>query len=116
MKLKITPIFIFAIGVTISVISIQCTKKTETTKVASTCNPLISFSNTVKPVLDRNCNTAGCHDDQVITALNTFQIVHDGAAQIRLSISTGKMPKNRTMTDADKNAIFCWIDNGAKNN
>jgi hypothetical protein len=58
----------------------------------------------------------GCHDDQVITALKDFQTVHDGAAQIKLSIMTGKMPKNRTITTAEKNAIYCWIDNGAKNN
>ena len=115
MRKKNKQLFIIAISFSLSIISVQCSKKTDI-KVALTCDPMISFSNTVKPILDRNCNTAGCHDDQVITALNTFQIVHDGAAQIRLSISTGKMPKNRTISDADKNAIFCWIDNGAKNN
>jgi hypothetical protein len=26
------------------------------------------------------------------------------------------MPKGGTLTTAQKNAIYCWIDNGAKNN
>lgn len=96
---------------------ISCSKQSsETIPATSTCDPNISFINTVKPILDRDCNTAGCHDDKVITALNIYQTVHDGAAQIRLSITTGKMPKNGTISIADKNAIFCWIDNGAKNN
>lgn len=115
MHIKINKLYFFTTACFLSIASFYCSKKSET-PLATTCNPLISFANTVKPVLDRNCNTAGCHDDQVITALNNFQTVHDGAAQIRLSISTGKMPKNRTITNEDKNAIFCWIDNGAKNN
>mgnify|MGYP000019283162 FL=1 len=101
----------------ISIVGVNCSKSNaDSTTVKNTCDPNISFANTIKPILDHNCNFSGCHDDQVITALNTFQTVHDGAAQIKLSILTGKMPRNRTMTIADKNAIYCWVDNGAKNN
>ncbi len=96
-------------------LNIFCAKPSTDTSTY-VCNPTISFATTVKPLLDKNCNFSGCHDDQVVTALNNFQNVHDGAAQIKLSIQTGKMPKNRTLSVADKNAIFCWIDNGAKNN
>lgn len=84
--------------------------------VENTCDPAISFVNTVKPIFDKSCNTAGCHDDLVITALNKFQTVHDGAQQIKISIQAGRMPKGGTLSFTDKNAIFCWIDNGAKNN
>ena len=82
----------------------------------SSCDPATSFSNTVKPILDKSCNTVSCHDDLVITALNKFQTVHDGAQQIKISIQSGRMPKGGTLSSTDKNAIFCWIDNGAKNN
>jgi hypothetical protein len=58
----------------------------------------------------------GCHDNLVMTSLKEFQTVHDAAAQIKSALVTGKMPKNRTITTAEKNAIYCWIDNGAKNN
>ena len=109
--------FAIVILLIIAVVGINCSKSTaDSSNVQNTCDPNISFANTIKPILDHNCNFAGCHDDQVITALNIFQTVHDGAAQIKLSILTGKMPRNRTMTAADKNAIYCWVDNGAKNN
>lgn len=99
----------------ITIFHLSCTNKAISTPIP-TCDPSISFSKVVKPILDANCNMTGCHDDQVITALNSFQTVHDGAAQIKLSIQTGKMPKNRTMSAIEKNAIYCWIENGAKNN
>ena len=115
MKRKNIILFLI-LTVIISSTAIHCSKSASDSNTAYTCDPNISFANTVKPILDHNCNYAGCHDDQVVTALNTYQTVHDGAAQIKLSIQTGKMPKNRTISAADKNVIFCWIDNGAKNN
>ena len=108
---KKNAILFLTITVIISITTIHCSKSGSDATTSFTCDPNISFANTVKPILDHNCNYAGCHDDQVITALNTYQTVHDGAAQIKLSIQTGKMPKNRTISAADKNAIFCWIDN-----
>jgi len=114
-QIKRKKLFIISTATLLIIQSFNCSKKSDTQATVA-CDPMISFSKTIKPIMDRDCNSAGCHDDQVITALNTYQIVHDGAAQIRLSISTGKMPKNRTISDTDKNAIFCWIDNGAKNN
>ena len=82
----------------------------------SSCDPATSFSKTVKPILDKSCNMSGCHDDFVITALNNYLTVHDGANQIKISIQSGIMPKSGTLTAAEKNAIYCWVDNGAKNN
>jgi hypothetical protein len=110
-------IIVIAFIISLTLIEIACSKtSSNTNNELYACDSNISFTNTVKPILDHNCNYAGCHDDQVITALNNYQTVHDGAAQIKLSILTGKMPKNRTIAAADKSAIFCWIDNGAKNN
>jgi hypothetical protein len=92
-----------------------CTSKS-VDSTSNTCDPAISFSKTIKPILDANCNMSGCHDNLVMTSLKEFQTVHDAAAQIKSALVTGKMPKNRTITTAEKNAIYCWIDNGAKNN
>jgi len=100
--------------ITCSVAIVGCSKADGA--VADVCDPNTSFINTVKPILDKNCNTSGCHDDIVITALNNYQFVHDGAAQIKISVQAGRMPKGGKLSIADKNALFCWIDNGAKNN
>ena len=115
MKNNFKKSFLLLIFIGIIFFHFECTNKAISTPV-SVCDPTISFSKSIKPILDANCNMIGCHDDQVITALNSFQIVHDGAAQIKLSIQTGKMPKNRILSSSEKNAIYCWIDNGAKNN
>jgi hypothetical protein len=74
------------------------------------------FINTVKPILDKPCNTARCHYDPVFTSLNKYQTVHDGERQNKISIQVGRMPKGGSLNSANINAIFCWIDNGANNN
>lgn len=99
----------------ISIMAIMGCSKNDT-GTENICDPSTSFSYTVKPILDKNCNTSGCHDDIVITALNNYQFVHDGAAQIKISVQVGRMPKGGKLSTAEKNALFCWIDNGAKNN
>jgi hypothetical protein len=58
----------------------------------------------------------GCHDDQVITALKDYQTVHDGAAQIKLSIVTGKMPKIEPSPHPKKMQFFVGLIMVLKNN
>lgn len=115
MKIKYTQI-IFCI-VTITLIGIACSKSSDTTTaVAATCNPNTSFSQTVLPILNTNCNLSGCHDPNNAAELNNFTVVHDNAAQIKASVVSGRMPKGRSFNATDKAALICWIDNGAKNN
>jgi hypothetical protein len=115
MKFKFTSI-IFSIGFVLLVV-VACSKSTDTsTTTNTTCDANTSFSNTILPLFNANCNLSGCHDGPNAAALNTFQVVHDNAAQIRASILSGRMPKGGTITTAQKNSIYCWIDNGAKNN
>jgi hypothetical protein len=63
-----------------------------------------------------DCNTSGCHDDITITSLDNYQTLHDGALQVKNSILSGRMPKDRALSANDKAAIVCWIDSGTKNN
>jgi hypothetical protein len=98
---------------------LSCSKSSDssTTNTANTtCNANTSFSATILPLFNTSCNVSGCHDGPNAAQLNNFQVVHDNAAQIRASISSGRMPKGGSLTTAQKNAIFCWIDNGAKDN
>lgn len=97
---------------------VACSKNTATNTAMdmSTCNPNTSFSKTILPLFTSTCNTSGCHDGPNAAALDNFQVVHDNASQIRASVSSGRMPRGKTLSVADKTAILCWIDNGAKNN
>jgi len=101
--------------VAVSFFMVQCTKSSSSDS-SYTCQSDVSYSKTIKPILDMNCNYPGCHDDVTITSLANYQFVHDGAAQIKVSVLAGRMPKGKSLATADKNALYCWIDNGAKNN
>jgi hypothetical protein len=115
MKIKTYQVYLYAI--TFIMVVVACSKNSDsTTPAVATCNPNTSFSNSILPLFNTTCNTSGCHDDNNAAPLNNFQVVHDNASQIRASIASGRMPKGKTLAVADKNAIFCWIDNGAKNN
>ena len=108
-----TRFIIVIIGVIL--VATSCNKSDNALAVAP-CDPNTSFSNTVLPILNTSCNANGCHDNIVITALNNYQTVHDGAVQIKNSVISGRMPKSGSLSVKDKDAIICWVDNGAKNN
>lgn len=115
--MKNKSIQIYWIATLLVLVIVACSKNSDsTTATVATCNPNTSFSKTILPLFNSTCNTSGCHDGPNAAALNNFQVVHDNASQIRASISTGRMPKDKTLALTDKNAIICWIDNGAKNN
>jgi hypothetical protein len=116
--MKKSTYFLILISACICFSVISCSKSdSSTTNTANTtCNANTSFSATILPLFNTSCNLSGCHDGPNAAQLNTFQVVHDNATQIRASISSGRMPKGGTLTTAQKNAIYCWIDNGAKNN
>jgi len=114
MKTKLSKI-IFSL--VFSILIIACSKNAATnTNTTATCNPNTSYSATIIPLFNSNCNTNGCHDGNNAAALNTYQVIHDNATQIRASVSTGRMPKDKPLSATDKSAILCWIDNGSKNN
>jgi len=48
--------------------------------------------------------------------LTTYQQVFNARTSVRSSVASGSMPKGSTLSDAQKNAILCWIDSGAPNN
>ena len=115
--MKIRNIQIVLTIISITIIGFACSKSSDNTNtVPTTCNPNTSFSQTVLPILNTNCNLSGCHDPNNAAELNNFTVVHDNAAQIKASVVAGRMPKGRSFNATDKAALICWIDNGAKNN
>jgi hypothetical protein len=115
MKIRSYQVYLWVLTFTMGVVA--CSKNAaDTTPVVASCDANTSFSKTILPLFKSTCNTSGCHDGPNAASLNNFQVVHDNASQIRASIATGRMPKGMTLAVVEKNAILCWIDNGAKNN
>ncbi|MBC7655143.1 MAG: hypothetical protein H7098_11825 [Oligoflexus sp.] len=90
--------------------------KKSSTSAAIYCDPAISYSKTVKPILVTNCTQSNCHDGNNLTSLANYDIAHGGAAQIKSDVISGRMPRGGSLNSTDKSAIICWIDNGARNN
>ncbi len=95
-----------------------CTKKPEFT---TDCNgPAKSFVTDVSPVFQTSCAiNSGCHatgSGNGPGPLLTYSQIFNARSDIRSAVASGHMPLNATLTSTEKNAILCWIDNGAPNN
>jgi hypothetical protein len=116
MKIKFTQVYCLFFGCLLLLVACSKNASTDTTALTSNCDANTSFSKTILPLFNSTCNLSGCHDENNAAPLNNFLVVHDNASQIRASVSSGRMPRGKTLSVTDKTAILCWIDNGAKNN
>lgn len=78
-----------------------------------------SFSADVLPIFQNVCSAAGCHNSGSTNgpgALTNYSQISAVKSNIRTVVLSGVMPKNSTLTSAQKDNIICWIDSGAPNN
>jgi hypothetical protein len=68
-----------------------------------------SYKNDVAPIIQSACS--GCHQNY-----NTYSQMSASQSSVRSVIVSGAMPKGSSLSTAQKDAIVCWIDNGASNN
>lgn len=81
---------------------------------------IISWNNRVKPIIDNNCATAGCHaaNNSVRQPLTTHAEVKNAIENWSLQsrVESGSMPPAGSLSEADKAALLDWIDEGYPNN
>jgi hypothetical protein len=84
------------------------------------CNgAAIVFTADVSPIFQSVCSQSGCHNSGSVNgpgALTNYAQINASKSNIRAAIISGAMPKNTTLTAAQKNSIICWIDAGAPDN
>ena len=85
------------------------------------CNTVSNkaFGADVNPIIQNSCNLSGCHASGSFNgpgAITNYNQVFNNRTAIRAAVASGNMPKNATLSTAQKNAILCWIDGGAPNN
>lgn len=82
--------------------------------------PAKSFAAEVNPIIQASCATnASCHGANSTTGpgpLLNYSQINAVKTIIRSEVSSGHMPPGGGLTDNQRNAIICWIDNGAPNN
>ncbi|MFM9836679.1 MAG: SprB repeat-containing protein [Cyclobacteriaceae bacterium] len=83
-------------------------------------NTGISYSGTIKSILDTNCNTSGCHNGDLGASRDwrTYATVKNDAASIKSRTVNKSMPPagNKALTQEQISQITCWVDDGALNN
>ena len=105
---------------------IACSKNGTTTNSTNNnftedCSgPAKSFANDVSPIIQSSCATnSSCHGAGSINGpgpLLTYNQISTAKQDIRAAVFSGAMPLNGTLSSTQKNAILCWIDNGASQN
>lgn len=98
---------------TLFLLASSCKKKDAT---PSNCSTTLSFSKDIQPIINSNCAISGCHNGSAKPNLTSYSNVKAETSAIKSEVSSGSMPKGRTMSAADKDALLCWIANGAANN
>jgi len=116
MKKKfLIPLFFIAVCV-----SCKKDKTSEETTFTPDCSGSApTYAATVSGIISSNCAASGCHaagSNNGPGALTTYTQVKNAAVSIRSAVLNGSMPKNGSLTNAQKNNIICWIDAGAINN
>ncbi len=106
------------------IVAVACTKSaTNNNNITFTedCSGAAkSFANDVSPVIQSSCATnSNCHgtgSNNGPGPLLTYNQVFTARSDIHSSVLSGLMPQGSSLTDAQKNAILCWIDSGASQN
>jgi hypothetical protein len=99
---------------------ISCKKNPDNSTSTDCTGPAKSFANDVNPIVQSSCATnSGCHGSGSVNGpgeLIGYTRIFNARTDIRDQVSSGRMPLIGSLTAAQKNAIICWIDNGAPNN
>lgn len=75
----------------------------------------VTFAADVKPIIDANC--VQCHGaGGNFPNLTTYNGVSANAAIVKSEVVARTMPQGTPLSDAEIQAISCWVDNGALNN
>ena len=78
-----------------------------------------TYSADVSPIISTRCAISGCHAAGSFNGpgeLINYQEIFNSRTSIRSAIASGLMPQGSSLTQAQRNSITCWIDNGAPNN
>ena len=84
------------------------------------CSGVAVTFNEVSSIISTSCATSsGCHGSGSTRgpgALLSYTQIFSARNSIRTSVANGSMPQGSSLSSDDKNAILCWIDNGAQSN
>lgn len=75
-----------------------------------------SLMDDIMPIVESKCSITNCHNGSQEPNLTSAQAVRTNATKIKDLTQGGQMPKEGSLTSAQKALIACWVDDGAKDN
>ena len=119
-KIKYLKKCLMAISILAFITACTKSKDTEPNSNSNDCATAAkTFATDVKQIIQASCASASCHGTGSLNGpgeLTSYARIFSARAAIRSAVSSGSMPKNGSLTTAQKNSIICWIDNGALDN
>jgi hypothetical protein len=76
----------------------------------------ISYSESVKPIIENSCAVTSCHDGAQEPDLRTFANIKSNASKIKSMVVNRTMPPISQLSSEAIQLIACWVDDGAPNN
>jgi hypothetical protein len=76
----------------------------------------VSYQTDIAPIIQSNCAVNGCHNGSQFPDFRVFKNIQDNAARIKTQTGSRIMPLNGSLSQAQINAIACWVDDGAPAN
>lgn len=76
----------------------------------------VSYSSSIKSIIENNCAISGCHNGSVSPNLTTFSSIQNSASRIKARTGNKTMPKGGSLTQEEIDLIACWVDDGALQN
>jgi hypothetical protein len=101
---KLVVVMLISIGVWTG-----CSKNSTTASYTPSCSGAVkSYKTDVAPIIQTYCGN--CH------SYGTYTKLYASRSSVRSMIVSGQMPQGSSLSTAQKDAIVCWMDNGAANN
>lgn len=78
-----------------------------------------TFAEDVLPIITSSCATSSCHASGTSNGpgpLTNYNQVFSAKTSVEDAVTSGRMPKNSSLSAAQRNTIVCWIRSGAINN
>ena len=75
----------------------------------------ITFAKNVKPIIDANC--IQCHGSGGTSPnLTSYSLISTSANSVKSEVASRRMPQGGSLTQAEIDAIVCWVESGALDN
>ena len=76
----------------------------------------LSYLQDIQPILMNTCAVSGCHNGSQFPDLRVLANVQNNKVNIRAFTQSRFMPLEGSLTQAEVDALACWIDDGAFDN